>query len=78
MSMWNGFYERRRPGKGKPMHEIEQIEQLANKRQLGQGEVMRIAAEVVGHEVASLYDLDRAQLTRIVGYLDALELIGTA
>lgn len=56
-------------------HEVAQIEQLARKLQLGQGEVMRIAAELMAHEVTSLYDLDRAQLTRIVSHLDALQLV---
>jgi len=56
-------------------HEVERIEELARKLQLGQGEVMRIAAELMGHEVVSLYDLERAQLTRIVSHLDALALV---
>ena len=57
--------------------EVERIEELARKLQLGQGEVMRIANEVVSdHEVASLYDLERAELTAIVCYLDQLQLVG--
>lgn len=57
------------------MYEIRRIEQLAEKLQLGQGEVLRVAAELIGEEVVSLYDLDRAQLTRLVSHLDALQLV---
>lgn len=58
--------------------QVARIEELAKRLQLGQGEVMRIAHELVGEEVASLYNLDRAELTRIVCHLDALQLAGVA
>lgn len=60
------------------MHQVAQIERIAELLGLGQGEVMQIAAELMGHEIASLYDLDRAQLTRILSHLDSLQLVGTA
>lgn len=57
-------------------HQLRIIEQLAQKLQLGQGDVMRLAAEIAGEEVASLYDLDRAQTDRLIVALDSLMLAG--
>jgi len=56
-------------------HPVDLIDQLAKRQQLGQGEVMRIAAQTFGREVVSLYDLDRAELTQLTAALDALELV---
>ena len=59
-------------------HQLKIIEQLAAKLGLGQGDVMRLAAETAGEEVASLYDLDRAQTDRLIVALDSLMLAGVA
>ncbi len=57
-------------------HQVHVIEQLARKLQLGQGEVMRLAHEIMGAEVATLYDLSRAEADRLIVYLDQLQLVG--
>jgi hypothetical protein len=57
-------------------HQLRIIEQLAEKLQLGQGDVMRLACEIAGEEVASLYDLDRAQTDCLIVTLDKLMLAG--
>ena len=57
-------------------HQLRIIEQLAQKLQLGQGDVMRLAHEIAGEEVASLYDLDRRQTDRLIVALDSLMLAG--
>lgn len=53
-------------------HQIHVIEQLAQRLQMGQGEVLRIAAEVAGHELATLYDLDRKESDALICSLDSL------
>jgi hypothetical protein len=57
-------------------HQVHVIEQLAKKLGLGQGEVMRLAHEITGTEVPTLYDLDRAEGDRMIVYLDSLQLAG--
>ncbi len=61
------------------MHDkqIRLIEQLADRLGLGQGDVMRIANEIAGHELSTLYALDRAEGDRLIVYLDSLALVGT-
>lgn len=55
-------------------HQVHVIEQLARRLGLGQGEVMRLAAEVaaVDGELSTLYELDRAQTDRLIVALDSL------
>lgn len=55
-------------------HQVHVIEQLAARLQLGQGEVRRLAAEVAGvdGELATLYELTRAQADQLIVALDAL------
>lgn len=55
-------------------HQVHVIEQLAKSLGLGQGEVMRLAAEVSGvdGEISTLYELDRAQGDRLIVALDSL------
>jgi hypothetical protein len=57
-------------------HQLRIIEQLAEKLQLGQGEVMRLAREIAGEEVVTLYDLDRAQTDCLIVALDSLAAVG--
>jgi ATP-dependent protease HslVU (ClpYQ) peptidase subunit len=59
-------------------HQLKIIEQLAAKLQLGQGDIMRLASEIAGEEVASLYDLDRRQTDCLIVALDSLMLAGVA
>lgn len=59
-------------------HQVRIIEQLAHKLQLGQGDIMRLAQEIAHEEVATLYDLDRAEIDRLIVYLDSLMLAGVA
>ena len=57
-------------------HQLAIIEQLAAKLQLGQGDIMRLAHEIAGQEVATLYDLDRAETDLLIVTLDKLMLAG--
>jgi hypothetical protein len=57
-------------------HQVRIIEQLARKLGLGQGEIMRLAAEVAGEEIASLYDLDRRQINSLIVALESIEFAG--
>lgn len=59
-------------------HQLRIIEQLAQKLQLGQGDVMHLAREIAGEEITSLYDLDRQQTDRLIVALDTLMLAGVA
>ena len=59
-------------------HQLKIIEQLAEKLGLGQGDVMRLAHEIAGEEVATLYDLDRGQTDCLIVALDSLMLAGVA
>jgi hypothetical protein len=55
-------------------HQMRVIEQLAQKLQLGQGQVMQLAYEITHREAATLYDLDRVEADRLIVYLDSLHL----
>lgn len=57
-------------------HQLKIIEQLADKLGLGQGDVMRLAHEIAGEEVPTLFDLDRQQTDRLIVALDSLMLAG--
>jgi ATP-dependent protease HslVU (ClpYQ) peptidase subunit len=57
-------------------HQVHVIEQLAQKLQLGQGDIMRLAHEIAHEEIPTLYDLNRAQADRLIVHLDSLLLAG--
>lgn len=57
-------------------HQLRIIEQLAGELGLGQGDVMRLAHEIAGEEIATLYDLDRRQTDCLIVALDSLMLSG--
>ncbi len=56
--------------------QLRVIEQLAERRQLGQGDIMRLAAEIHGQELPTLFDLSRAEADALIVYLDQLEVVG--
>lgn len=58
-------------------HQLRIIEQQAEKLGLGQGEVMRIAHEITGIEVPTLFDLDRAETDQLIVALDSYALVGS-
>jgi hypothetical protein len=53
-------------------HQVGIIDQQAQKLGLGQGEVFQLANQIAGQELASLYDLDRAQADQLIVALDNL------
>lgn len=57
-------------------HQVRIVEQLAEKMSLGQGEVMRVAHEIAGEELPTLYDLTREQGDRLIVALDSLVGVG--
>lgn len=57
-------------------HQLRIIEQNAQKLGLGQGDVMKLAREIAGAEVVTLYDLDRRETDRLIVALDDLMLAG--
>lgn len=57
-------------------HQVHIIEQLARQMSLGQGEVLRLASEIVGHEIPTLYDLTREQSDVLIVALDSLVGVG--
>jgi hypothetical protein len=59
-------------------HQLHIIEQRAAKLGLGQGDVMRLACEIAGEYVHSLYQLDRPQTDCLIVTLDTLPLAQAA
>lgn len=53
-------------------HQLHVVEQLADRLGMGQGEVLRIATEVAGHEIVTIFDLSRAESDSLIVSLDSL------
>lgn len=53
-------------------HQLHVVEQLADRLGMSQGEVLRIAHEVAGGEVATIFDLDRREADALICSLDSL------
>lgn len=53
-------------------YQLHVVEQLAAKGAMSQGEVKQIAQELVGHELATIFELDRSESDRLIVALDAL------
>lgn len=53
-------------------YQLHVIEQLAARGAMSQGEVKQIAQELVGHELPTIFDLDRVDSDRLIVALDAL------
>lgn len=56
--------------------QVRTVEQLAERMSLGQGEVMRVANEIAGEEVHSLYQLSREQGNALIVALESLVCVG--
>ncbi len=53
-------------------HQLHVIEQLADRLGMSQGEVLRIAHEVAGGEIVTIFDLDRKESDALICSLDSL------
>ena len=56
--------------------QLRVIEQLAAKMQLGQGEIMRMANEIAGQELSTLFNLTRAEADKLIVYIEQLQEVG--
>jgi len=56
--------------------QLRVIEQLAAKMQLGQGDIMRMANEIHGTEIPTLFDLSRSEADKLIVYIEQLQEVG--
>lgn len=53
-------------------YQLHVIEQLAKRGAMSQGEVRQVAQEIAGHELKTIFELDRSESDRLIVALDAL------